>query len=96
MYLKNDNLFYNAIKHLLIIEQKSLLDSSSTWYKSIIDLIETCSHFILNDPKFAEKYELINLVYLIINYHHILTSLQQSSYEEMIKLFIKYISTIQS
>ena len=89
MYLKNDNLFFKAIKHLLVIEQKSLFDTSTTWHKSIIDLIETCSHFILNDPKYAEKYELINLVYLIMIYHHILTSLQVATYEEVLDLFIK-------
>lgn len=89
MYLKNDNSIYKAIKHLLIIEQKSLFDSSTTWHKSIIELIETCSHFILNDPKYADKYELINLVYLIINYHFILTSLKDNSIEDILNLFIK-------
>ena len=89
MYLKNDSSFYKAIKHLLNIEHKSLFDSSPTWHKSVIDLIEKCSHFILNDSKYAEKYELLNLVYLMLSYHHVLISLQENSIEDILNLFIK-------
>jgi len=93
MYLKKDDnnkCVYKAVRHLLAVEQKSLFDSSSTWHKSIIDLIEKFSHFVLNDPSYSDKYELINFVYLILNYHYILISLQhENTIEHIMSLFIK-------
>ena len=92
MYLKKDDnkCVYKAVRHLLVVEQKSLFDSSPTWHKSIIDLIEKFSHFVLNDPSYSDKYELINFVYLILNYHYILISLQhENTIEHIMSLFIK-------
>lgn len=92
---KSENI-YKALRHISNVEQQSLFDSSITWYKSIIAIIESSEFCQMNDPKLTSEttnyYDLINLLYLVLQYHQILSTFQtrsDSDYHEK-DLFLKF------
>lgn len=84
-YMKSDAHLHIALRHILSIENQSLFDASKNWYSTLVETLEACKFCMKKSEtpssETQEQYELVNLVYLTVQYHHILLSLSQSNRE---------------